>query len=174
MGVGVGLTYRAHKINHPAAGLITRVPSALIPPSSGGVLGPVLASRSPHCPSTTGGRIWGAKAEFLSHFLSLPGGPPRPRGPSSNPMSSFSPLSPSLAQQPCLSTYFLLVPLAPLPSNSPKQSWGVRGSRRSAVDLLALGLMGLLSSQPPLNDPSGSGDDGERASWVDIESKFAS
>lgn len=136
----------------------------------------------PIAPVQLVGGFWGAKTEFLSHFLSLPWWPSGTLRTQQQYVASFSPLFPNLAQQPaggggsdsCLSTYLLLVPLAPLAFNSPKQSWGVRGSKRSVVDLLALGLMGMLSSQPPLNDPSGSGDNGERASWVDIESKFAS
>lgn len=36
------------------------------------------------------------------------------------------------------------------PASTPKQSWGLGKSKKSTGDLLALGLMGLLSSQAPL------------------------
>lgn len=126
-----GLTHRAHKINRPAAAssrgcLVLRLPhpqegqwvpcqEAALPPTA------------PIAPGPTGGRIWGAETEFLSHFLS-------PSwwlsGTLEDPAAILWPLSLLCSQlglaagggrssDPCLSN---LPPLVHWPASSLKQS----------------------------------------------------
>lgn len=139
--MGGGLTHRPHKINHPAASLITSLPCLL----------------QPQAPSPIGGRILGTQTELLSHFLSGSWALGDPEGQAAilwllslpcchvgSQLRKGEALTLACVPTSCWSYWFHQ------PASTPKQSWGLGKSKKGAVDLLALERMGLLCSQAPL------------------------
>lgn len=137
-----GLTHRPHKINHPAASLITSLPCLLQPP------GP---------PVQLVGGFWEPRLSYFLIFSPVPGLAgtlrakqqscgffPFPVARAGSAAQEGGGLTLACIPTSCWSYWFHW------PASTPKQSWGLGKSKRSTVDLLALGLMGLLSSQPPL------------------------